>query len=89
MNEAPSCDITDPAQLEAWFGNFGHWEHWRKVVLASAYEIERAKNPKASESRLKELARVNGNYISFLKDGLFGRIARERNVRSSLRGGYR
>ncbi len=87
--DIPACDVSDPAQLESFFGPFGHWEHWRKVVLANCYEIERAKNPKASESRLKELARVNGNYIGFLRDGLFGRMARERNVRSSLQGGYR
>lgn len=86
--EIPSIDETDPAQVEAFFGNFGHWEHWRKVVLANCAELERAKavgiTPKVTEDRLKNLARIHPNYVQFLTDGLLGRILRERLVREHM-----
>lgn len=86
-HELPAFDTTDPAQLEAWFGNFGHAEHFRKVVLANCREIERAKataaEQKVSEARLDDLARTSSTYVQFLIDGLHGRTLRERNVLDS------
>ena len=88
----PMWNSDDPADLEAWFGNFGHAEHLRKVVLASAREAERAKaldsTSKITESRLDDLARVNPRYVQYLIDTLNGRRLREENVRQTLmRGG--
>ena len=84
----PAMETDDPAQLEALFGNYGMWEHYRKVIQAQCEELVRAdyavKNEKITETRISALARVHPNYLSFLADGLFGREARERNVRESL-----
>lgn len=85
----PSCDLTNPAELEAWFGPFGNWDHWRKSVLANCREMIRAANAtggnvKLTESRLDDLARTHDAYLSFLLEGLKGRTLREQNVRDSL-----
>jgi len=77
-------DRNDPASMEAWFGNFGHAEHFRKVVLATARENERAKatlrQEKLSEARLDDLARTSDLYVQWLIDTLHARRARETNV---------
>jgi hypothetical protein len=80
-------DRNDPASLEAWFGNWGHAEHLRKVVLATARENERAKavirQEKVSEARLDDLARTSDLYVQWLIDTLTARRAREVNVMES------
>jgi hypothetical protein len=86
--EAIDFDANDPANLEAWFGNFGHAEHFRKVVLASCREAERAKavanETKISEARLDDLARTSDKYVQYLVDTLNGRHLREQNVLASM-----
>jgi hypothetical protein len=81
-------DTNDPASLEAWFGNFGHAEHFRKVVLASCREAERAgatlRQEKLSEARLDDLARTSDKYVQYLIETLNGRCQREQNVLVSL-----
>ena len=88
----PEIDENDPAQIEALFGNYGHWEHWRKVVQAQCEELVRAKfalaGEKITEHRLEVLARLHDNYISFLTDGLQGRRLREQNVLAVNSGRY-
>lgn len=89
-------DVNDPASLEAWFGNFGYAEHFRKVTLASAREAARArasllveKKETAkfpSEAKLDDLARTSDKYVDFLIATLKGRHAREQNVLSSMAG---
>lgn len=83
----PECDFGDPAQLEAWYGNFGFFEHYRKVVVANCREIERAKaaidGAKLTVDRVDDLARVSGVYFNFLTIHLNGRILREQNVLAS------
>ena len=83
----PGYDPKDPASLEAFFGNFGYAEHFRKVVLANCREAERARatasETKVSEARLDDLARSSDTYVQFLIDNLHGRTLRERNVRES------
>ncbi len=87
----PACDLNNPAEVEAHFGNFGMAEHYRKAVQASCEEMVRAtfasREEKITETRIAALARVHQNYLSFLTDMLQGRIARERNVLQSLRQG--
>ena len=81
-------DRNDPASMEAWFGPFGHAEHFRKCVLAMATENERAKavirNEKISETRLADLARSSDLYVQWLIDTLNARTAREQNVLASV-----
>lgn len=81
-------DVRDPASLESWFGNWGHAEHLRKVVLATARENERAKavirQEKLSEARLDDLARTSDLYVQWLIDTLNARRAREVNVMESM-----
>ena len=83
----PAWDENDPASLEAFFGNFGHAEHLRKIVLASAREAERAKaverEEKITEARLDDKARTSDVYVSWIVSSLQGRTARERNVLAS------
>lgn len=79
----PTCDTSNPADLEAWFGPYGYADHFRKVVVSSCKEIERAKNPTASEAKLDTLAHVNDNYVEFLIQCLKGRQLREQNVLDS------
>ena len=83
----PTCDTSDPAQLEAWFGNFGFSDHWRKVMLASCREMIRATNAlggsKLSEARIDDMARIHPNYIGFLTENLEGRRIREAEMRDS------
>jgi hypothetical protein len=85
--EAVGYDANDPASLEAFFGNFGHAEHFRKVVLASAREAVRAeyavKNEKVTEARLDDLARTHPKYVDWLTYTLTGRVLREKNVLAS------
>lgn len=85
--EAVGYDANDPASLEAFFGNFGHAEHFRKVVLADCREAVRAdfalRNEKVTESRLDDLARLHDKYVGWLTYTLNGRHLREQNVLSS------
>ena len=68
--EEVTWDENDPASLEAWFGNYGHSEAFRKVVLASCREQERARavvrGEKLSEARLDDLARTSDAYVDYL-----------------------
>ena len=84
----PACDITDPAALESYYGNFGFFEHFRKCVLSSCKELERVKavvsGEKVTVDRLDDLARTSDTYTSFLVANLQGRILREKNVRESF-----
>ena len=84
----PAWNERDPAELEAWFGAFGHAEHFRKVLLASCREAARAKatrdEQKVSEARLDDQARTSDRYVQFLVDSLHGRVLRERNVIASM-----
>lgn len=83
-------DPNDPASLEAWFGNYGHAEHFRKVVLASAREAQRARaaavQEKVTEARLDDLARTSDKYVDYLIATLKGRALREQNVLASMAG---
>ena len=84
----PLCDTSNPADLEAWFGNFGYADHFRKVVLANCKEIIRAKaTEKVTEARIDDLARISDFYVDFLIQCLDGRRLREQNVRDSIARG--
>jgi hypothetical protein len=87
----PTVNANDPAQLEALFGNFGMWEHYRKSVLADCRESIRAeytlKQEKVTEARLDDLSRLHPNYLDLLATGLTGRTQREAYVLESLKHG--
>lgn len=91
-DKLPAIDTTNPAEVEAWFGNYGLWEHWRKVVLSNCQEIVRASaavgGAKLTEARIDALAHTHGLYLDFLADGLRGRRMREQMVREAMTGRY-
>jgi len=84
----PECDLNNPADVEAWYGNYSFFDHYRKCVLADCKEIERAKavlsGEKMTVDRLDDLARKSDIYLTFLAKHLAGRRAREVNVRESF-----
>jgi hypothetical protein len=84
----PGLDTKDPAQLEAWHGSFGFFNHYRKIVLANCREIVRATlalhGQKAPETRIDDLARLHNNYLGFLADHLEGRRLREKLARERM-----
>ncbi len=86
----PQIDFTNPAELEAWFGNFGFFDHYRKVVLGNCEEIIRAsvavQGTKLTEKRIEAMAHTHGLYLDFLIDGLRGRRLREAEVRRAYTG---
>lgn len=88
----PACDLKNPADLEAWFGNFGHFDFYRKLVIANCREIVRATaamgNQKLTEARIDDMAHVHPLYFDFLTKGLEGRRRREEMVREAIGGGY-
>lgn len=84
----PTCDTSNPADLEAWFGNYGYADHFRRVVLASCREVARAKaTEKITEAKLDDLAHTSDVYVDFLIQCLQGRQLREQNVLDSQRHG--
>lgn len=90
-HEIPTCDTSDPASLEAWFGSFGLADHWRKVRLSMCAELVRAGaatgDSKISEARVNDLAHTHPLYIDFLVHCLNGKRVREQNVIDSLANG--
>ena len=84
----PTCDTSDPASLEAWFGLFGWADHLRKLVLSNCAEMIRAaaavEGAKISETRINDLAHTHELYLDFLLQSLHGRTLREQNVRDSI-----
>lgn len=86
--DVPDVDFNDPGQLEAFYGNFSFFDHYRKSVLASCCEVIRgkavARGEKLSESRIDQLSRIDPMYLDFLAIHYEGRALREKNVLASL-----
>lgn len=86
----PEVDLSNPGDLEAFYGPFGYADHWRKVCLANCREIIRAGaalgNQRVSEARIDDLARTHSIYLQFLTDHLNGRRIREVAVREVMTG---
>jgi hypothetical protein len=86
----PALDLTDPANLEAFYGNFAFFDHYRKSILSQCYEMVRATVPtgeKWTEAKIENYARQHPVYLDFLATHFRGREQRERNVWESLRNG--
>jgi hypothetical protein len=87
----PELDLSDPAQLEAFYGAFAFFDHYRKSILSQCWELLRAKyiaaGEKVTEARLENEARTHPIYLDFLAQHFQGRHQREQNVWSSLRSG--
>ena len=88
----PTCDVTDPASLESWYGNFGFYQDFRRVLIASCREIVRSSaalaGTKLTEARIDDLAHLQSQYLDFLTEHLNGRRIREESVREAMSGGY-
>jgi hypothetical protein len=87
-DDVPVCETTDPGQLEAWYGPYGFFEHYRKIVLANCREIVRAtaalQGQKITVDRTDDLGRLHANYLSFLTEHLKGRQLREQMARERM-----
>lgn len=87
----PQLDLTNPANLETLYGNYGFFDHYRKSVLSQCHEILRAqysvKAEKVTETKLENEARIHPLYLDFLAVHFKGREKREQNVWESLRNG--
>lgn len=86
--DVPPVDFSDVASVESWYGPFGFFENFRKIVLANCRELERAKalvrNEKPlSNERADDLARQSDTYVSFIVEHLKGRQLREKNALQS------
>lgn len=86
----PECDFTNPGDLAAWYGNFGYDEKFRKVRLANARELIRARaalvEATISEARIDDLARQEKTYLDYLAYNLRGRQIYEAELRNSRNG---
>jgi hypothetical protein len=85
-DKIPDCDMTDPAALESFYGNYSFFEHYRKCVLSNCREIVRATvgvSTKLTVDRVDDLARTHPLYLDFLATHLHGRRLREKNVLDS------
>lgn len=89
----PPCDMTDAADVEAWFES-RQWavgEHVRKMVLAQCKELFRAeyaaKGQKLTEDRCDDLARGHDAYLAVVTDLLIGRRTLNRDRTTTLRNG--
>lgn len=83
----PQCDTSNPGDLSAWYGNFGYDEKFRKVRLANARELVRARaallEATISEARIDDLARQEQIYLDYLAENLHGRRIYETELRAA------
>ena len=86
MTQPPTIDQTDPAQLASMHGSFGHFDLWRKVVLASCrLAIRGAQGDlKLTEAKIDDMAHTHPAYIEYLTTGLHGRMAYEAMIRQQM-----
>lgn len=88
----PKIDFDSVVSLESWFGSFGFFDYYRKVVLENCKEIVRATaamdKQRMSEKRIDALAHTHGIYLDFLAEGLRGRIAYKNEMNKVMSGGY-
>lgn len=75
--------------LCALHSGFSYSEQWRKIVIASAREVVRAKavlvGQRLSEARIDDLARTSLQYLGFLERHLKSRVRYEQQFMA--RGG--
>lgn len=81
--ELPDPDTATDAELFAWYGNYGFFETFRKIRLASCRSIVRAQHvanggKKPAEDQIDEEARQHELYVGLSIKGLWGRVAYER-----------
>lgn len=91
-DRVPEIDFDSMASLESWFGSFGFFDYYRKVVLENCKEIVRAtfsmEGKKATEDRINAMAHTHGIYLDFLAEGLRGRVAYKNEMNKVITGGY-
>lgn len=91
-DRVPKIDFDSMASLESWFGSFGFFDYYRKVVLENCKEIVRATSvmdgQKMTEARIDAMAHTHGIYLDFLAEGLRGRVAYKNEMNKVMSGGY-
>ncbi len=74
----PERRSNDYAELAAWYGPFGMFDHVRRLCLSNCREVLRAKYAAAgeriTEKQLDDEAHRHEAYVGFLRDHLDGRI---------------
>ncbi len=89
----PPCDMTDAADVEAWFESkqYAVGEHVRTMVKAQCKELIRAeyaaRGEKISDGRTDDLARLHPSYLEIVKDLLVGRRTLNQDRANTLRNG--
>lgn len=85
----PDFDLDDEAVRDALYGNFGHYDDWRSVVLANCAEIVRATTKeKLVGDRVKDLAKTHPLYLDFLTTHFMGKAEYSRDKKKAAGGGY-
>lgn len=91
-DKMPEFDLTNPAVRAALYGNFGHYDDWREVVLANCAEIVRATATltgiHVTDARMKNMAKTHPLYLDFLTVHFAGRTAWEDDVRAVASGRF-
>ena len=85
----PDFDLKDEAVRDALYGNFGHFDDWRAIVLANCAEIIRATSKeKLVGDRVKDMARTHPAYLDFLTTHFYGKAEYSRDKKKAAGGGY-
>lgn len=80
----PEPDHNSLAHLHSWYGPFGMYQDYRKVVVSSCHQIVRAEAVRdgfsMTDKSADAAAHLHPAYIAFLERSLEGRIAYEAEV---------
>lgn len=87
-DSVPEFDLTDEAVRDAFYGNFGHYDDWRVVILANCAEIVRATTKGLTVERVKDMAKTHPLYLDFITNHVYGKIEYSRDKKKAAAGGY-
>lgn len=87
-DSVPDFDLDDEAVRDALYGNFGHYDDWRVVILANCAEIVRATTKGLNADRVKDMARTHPLYLQFITTHIYGKIEYSRDKKKAAGGGY-
>lgn len=84
----PDFNLNDEAVRDALYGNFGHYDDWRSVILANCAEIIRATTKGLNADRVKDMAKTHPLYLQFLTTHFGGKTQYSRDKKKAAGGGY-
>ena len=84
----PDIPFDDPGQLAAFHKGMGHFEVWRKIVLATCRKAVRAEAEAAKAKMTGDMAddeaHTHPAYVDFCTRHLHGRIAYENMITEKM-----